>query len=109
MSIASRAILYISFEFKDGMLTKQTGSTYTIERVSTADERNYTCRVNTDEGSKSETYILYVGFLPRFEDSTPSPIMFDWKDGNQVLDCTAESRQPLTVIVCFLSLFLLST
>lgn len=80
------------------MFTRITGSTYTIERVSITDEGNYTCRVNTNEGSTSETYVLYVGFSPRFEDNNPSPITIDWHDDQQSLDCAAESAPSARVI-----------
>lgn len=69
-----------------------------------SDEGNYTCRVNTDEGSRAETYVINVGYSPFFEDNSPSPITIDWQDGYQMLDCAADSQPSPKVSISFLGL-----
>lgn len=83
--------------YRNGQLEPdQTGNSYIIKIGSVSDDGNYTCRVNTDKGSQSETFALDVGYL-NFESNSPSPKIIDWKDIDEVLDCSVQAKPSATV------------
>lgn len=77
--------------FQNGEKTIVRASSYSLQHANFSNDGNYTCRVNTDQGSESRNYVVDVGYEPIFI-MPPSPI-FIWNgDVREKLNCNVRAK-----------------
>lgn len=83
--------------FQNGEKTIVRASSYSLQHANFSNDGNYTCRVNTDQGSESKNYVVNVGYKPSFTRPLTSPTV-NW-NGNkrETLDCNVQAKPKETV------------
>lgn len=79
------------YYFKNGESTQVVGTIYPLKNAKFENDGNYTCRLNTDQGSESLNSVVDVGYEPSFKMVLAPTITWN---GNKedTLDCNVNAK-----------------